>query len=93
MASSNDTILDVIGMFDNESTTINVKITNGPIATSVVQKNASPTLSPVSEEFKNVRDALWVAYAKNNPLPKIDPPIEPYIVVGDSAVYYPRHRF
>lgn len=94
MAAYNDAIFDVIGSMKNqsESKKVNVKTTNPAISNSPVPQNSSPTLSPMSEEFKNARDALWAAHAKNNPSPKIDHPIEPNIVVGNRAVFYPRHR-
>lgn len=65
MASSNDAIWDVITSVSTNTTMVNpnITITNG--------NTTSKTLpTPLSEEFKSFRAALWARRAELNPAPQ-----------------------
>jgi hypothetical protein len=84
MASDNDVILDVIS---NSAEKISIKVKSKHDSNNLEKHE-----SALSDQFERFRDALWATYSQLNPYPQqtVVEQETPSIVVGGSAVFYPR---
>lgn len=87
MASDNDVIFDVISQFSNSVEKISVKVKSKHYSNNLEKHE-----SAVSDQFKYFRDALWTKHSQLNSYLQqtVVEQETPSIVVGDSAVFYPR---
>lgn len=85
MASDNDAILDVISVVSNSSKKISQTVKNKQYTNT-----SQDSESQVSEQFKNFRSDFWGKHAELNTHAEVVTEEVPSIVVGNTAVFYPR---